>query len=509
MSGVLVKKTAINTCIALASQAIAVIAGLFLPQALMLCYGSSTNGLITSLQQIVSYLTLIEGGLTGSLSFALYKPIADGDKKLVNTILSSARRQYNRIGLFYSIAICALAALYPVVVSGSSYSYGETLMFVLLLGTNGATQILFIGKYKALFMASQRNGLSLAINSLSTAAYSLIIIVAAYAGCPAVIAVAAGAIAYVVRALAFWVSARIFYPDCSFDQKPTYQFKQQGDVFAQQIMAMLILNSPVIILTVLQCPLEEVSVYTTFNLVLQSVFLIFYSIENSVTSSLGAVIASGDKRRLQIALDRFYSTYFFLWTVFFSCMFALFLPFIQSYTVGVEDVEYVRTAEIMICSLVGAVWTLRNMQTLALTAAGKYVEMRRGFIVETVATILLCTVGYLVLGLAGLLAGRFIVSSWRFFELSITTYKELINYPLRNIGIRIGVSAVAIAVFNLIFDCATRQIVFSSLWTWVAVAAASLPIAALITILLYFPVDGKQWISAARSFVYKRGNRLG
>ena len=108
MSGVLVKKTAINTCIALASQAIAVIAGLFLPQALMLCYGSSTNGLITSLQQIVSYLTLIEGGLTGSLSFALYKPIADGDKKLVNTILSSARRQYNRIGLFYSIAICSL-----------------------------------------------------------------------------------------------------------------------------------------------------------------------------------------------------------------------------------------------------------------------------------------------------------------------------------------------------------------------------------------------------------------
>ena len=190
-------------------------------------------------------------------------------------------------------------------------------------------------------------------------------------------------------------------------------------------------------------------------------------------------------------------------------MFALFLPFIQSYTVGVEDVEYVRTAEIMICSLVGAVWTLRNMQTLALTAAGKYVEMRQGFIFETVATILLCTAGYLVLGLAGLLAGRFFVSSWRFFDLSITTYKELIKYPLRNIAIRIGISAAAIVAFNLIFDCVTRQIVFNSLWIWIAVAAASLPVAALVAILLYLPLDGKRWISSARSFLYKRGNRLG
>lgn len=509
MGGVLVKKTAFNTCVAMVSQAIAVIVGLFLPQALMLCYGSSTNGLITSLQQIVAYLTLVEGGLTGSLSFALYKPIADGDRNLVNAILSSARRQYNRIGLVYSIALCALAVLYPAVVNDSSYSYGETLMFVLLLGTNGATQILFIGKYKALFMASQRNGLSLAINSLSTAAYSVIIIVAAYAGCPAVIAVAAGAIAYVIRAFAYWLSARIFYPDCSFGQKSAYQFKQQGDVFAQQIMAMLILNSPVIILTVLQCPLEEVSVYTTFNLVLQSVFLVFYSIENSVTSSFGAVIASGDQRRLQIALDRFYSTYFLIWAVFFSCMFALFLPFIQSYTVGVEDVEYVRAVEITICALVAAAWTLRNMQTLALTAAGKYVEMRRGFIVETVATILLCTVGYLVLGLAGLLAGRFLAASWRFIDLSIITCKELIKYPMRNIGVRIGVSAAVIVVFNLIFDCATHQIVFNSLWVWAAVAAVSLPVASLIAILFYLPLDGQQLVSAARSFVCKQGNRHG
>ena len=190
-------------------------------------------------------------------------------------------------------------------------------------------------------------------------------------------------------------------------------------------------------------------------------------------------------------------------------MFALFLPFIQSYTVGVEDVEYVRAAEITICALVAAAWTLRNMQTLALTAAGKYVEMRRGFIVETVATVLLCTVGYFVLGLAGLLTGRFLAASWRFIDLSIITCKELIKYPMRNIGVRIGVSAAVIVVFNLIFDCATHQIVFNSLWVWAAVAAVSLPVASLIAILLYLPLDGRQLVSAARSFVCKQGNRHG
>lgn len=507
MSDTLVKKTAFNTCVAIASQAIAVIVGLFLPQALMLCYGSPTNGLITSLQQIVSYLTLIEGGLTGSLSFALYKPMAKGDQNLINTILSSARKQYNRIGLVFLIALCVLAVLYPVVVNGSPYSYGETLLFVLLLGVNGATQVLFIGKYKALFMASQRNGLSLAINSLSTAAYSLIIIVAAYAGCPAIFAVAAGASAYVLRAFAYWLSARVIYPDCSFNQNATYRFKQQGDVFAQQIMAMLILNSPVIILTVLQCPLDEISVYTTYNLVLQSVFLVFYSIENSVTSSFGAVIASGDLRRLRGALDKFYSTYFFIWTIFFSCVFALFLPFIQSYTVGMGDVEYVRVAEITICALIGAAWTLRNMQTLALTAAGKYSEMRRGFIVETVVTVFFCTFGYLLWGLVGLLVGRLVGASWRFFDLSTTSCREVLEYPAGRIGIRIVVAAAAILVFNLGFTYATTQIVFDSLWVWLLVAAASLLGSSLIATALYFPMEWRNWVPAVKSFVGKRGSK--
>ena len=57
------KQSIINIVLSLLSQIVTVMVGMLLPRALMVNYGSETNGLITSMQQVINYLTLIEGGL--------------------------------------------------------------------------------------------------------------------------------------------------------------------------------------------------------------------------------------------------------------------------------------------------------------------------------------------------------------------------------------------------------------------------------------------------------------
>ena len=64
-------RSLINIGLSLISQLITVIVGMLLPRALMINYGSATNGLITSLQQMISYLTLIEGGLLSTVAVSL------------------------------------------------------------------------------------------------------------------------------------------------------------------------------------------------------------------------------------------------------------------------------------------------------------------------------------------------------------------------------------------------------------------------------------------------------
>ncbi len=94
-----------NTCLAMISQIMIIIVGFFLSQVLIKNYGSETNGLISSLQQIIAYFTLAEAGLLGTTTFALYKPLAENNLYEVKRILAAAKKFYHSAGIIYFILL--------------------------------------------------------------------------------------------------------------------------------------------------------------------------------------------------------------------------------------------------------------------------------------------------------------------------------------------------------------------------------------------------------------------
>ena len=59
------KVTLINIISSLTLQVVTVISGFIIPKIILTNFGSSVNGLVSSLNQFLSYITLIEGGITG------------------------------------------------------------------------------------------------------------------------------------------------------------------------------------------------------------------------------------------------------------------------------------------------------------------------------------------------------------------------------------------------------------------------------------------------------------
>jgi hypothetical protein len=57
-----------NTISAIVLQIVNLIVNLILPQVMIRVYGSSVNGLFTSIRQIISCFNLTEAGLTGAAS---------------------------------------------------------------------------------------------------------------------------------------------------------------------------------------------------------------------------------------------------------------------------------------------------------------------------------------------------------------------------------------------------------------------------------------------------------
>ena len=56
-------------------QIATIVSGFILPRQLLIGFGSETNGLVASLNQFLNYVTLLEGGVSGVATAALYKTL--------------------------------------------------------------------------------------------------------------------------------------------------------------------------------------------------------------------------------------------------------------------------------------------------------------------------------------------------------------------------------------------------------------------------------------------------
>lgn len=440
-----------NTIIALISEIVVTGIGFLFPRAIILNYGSEANGLITSLQQFIQYFMLLDSGLSGAAVFALYKPLAENDYTTIARILYSTKRMYTKIGSGFIGCIIVGACFYPFFIAETGYSKLTVAALFCLTGFNGATQLLFIGKFKVLLNASQNNRYISIINSMSTCLYSILIIIASYCKLPLLVAVGLGTVGYFVRAISFLVVTHKLFPEYNYKYcENTYVFENQKEVFVQQILSLLILNSSMVILSFTKTNMAEISVFTVYNMVLTAIFMVTNAVNTGISASFGDLIARKDLERLKKVYMEYEVLFQIFWTVIFSCVVVLYQPFIRLYTSDFTDAQYVRPSLCVLFSVLGAIWVIRNQQSVLIVAAGKFKEIQKGSIFEAVLTIVLSLVGLYLLGIQGLLLGRILSALFRAVDFIRYGNKEVIKIAPRFTG---GQIILSICVILAVYGC--------------------------------------------------------
>ena len=481
------KRSITNVAMALLSQILTTLIGMLLPRALMINYGSETNGLITSMQQVISYLTLIDGGILSAVAVSLYKPIAEDDTTLVNKILSSAKQFYRKIGVIFCIALSSVAVIYPRIIAKTQFEYWEIAIMVLLIGVNGATQILFIGKYKALLIASQRNGIVLTINALSTVLYSLILILVSYFKISVIVGLMLAVTSYCARAVAFYLVVRRSFPKYDFnDHNSDIKFPHRKDALIVQILSMLIMNGGVLIMSILKAPMELLSVYSVYNLILSAVFMLMYSVENSVTSALGNLVAKESLMHIQKSYEKFDSAYHILWTWVVGCVAVLTIPFVKVYTKGIQDIQYVLQVESLLFICICALWMLRNQQTLLMTARGNFKDMRNHMSIEAIITIFGGMLLYKKFGLKGILIAKSFATLYSMVCFMEYNYNHILHMGIGQKLKRIFVSIFAIACLKIVAHVLNFGAVGVSIIHWGITASVTAVLAAVIIFVWWY-----------------------
>lgn len=427
-------------------QIIIFLSGIVLPRFFLEEYGSSINGMVTSANQFLTYLSLAEAGVASASAVALYIPLANNDHLRVNSILTAAKQYYYRSGILFSALVLGLTWIYPYLISQQIPSSLARGMLLILAGTT-VIDFFFVGKYRVLLIADQKSYVVAIIEMLGTAFQAVFTIALIYMHEHVLLVKSVGIAVYLFRYIAMYGYVRKKYAYIDFKGIPDFSaIKQKGAALIHQVVGIIVNNTDVVLLTILlgNASLLEVSVYGVYYMVVSAVNTLLNSFSNGLTAGFGDVISKKEESVLKESfMDFEYMYYIVLFTVCVGVGILL-LPFITVYTLHATDAQYIRPVE---AALFTCIVFLQNVRIPSLTivcAAGHFKETQSQAVIEAVLNLGVSLLLIRPLGMAGVLIGT--VCSYLYRTAAVIHYtgknlvKETGKITCRRIGRNLLVS---------------------------------------------------------------------
>lgn len=413
--------TVLNLISGLFLHVINILSGFIIPRLILIGFGSSINGVTNSISQLLTYVALVEMGISNSAVIKLYEPFLGNDYQAVNTIVSEVKRKYNIAGVLYLGIVLLLSFTYPFAIK-DQLPYDICVILFLIIGINGALDYLFIGKYKILLIANQKYYVYNVVRSISVL-FVLISSVILYKHSASITTLKSMLIVFhIVEAILISAYCKHFYPQIDYKDNKRVRFDQQRSALIVQLATVVTYNTDLITLTFFagENSLVEVSVYSvymlTYSVIVNSLLVIY----NSFYPAFGKQIAQHNSEELLRKFDMYEYIYQIVLAVVYSVYAVSFHPFVRIYTSGVNDGNYNRFYTIILFWFAAYTAQIKDSSYIFINAAGKYKETCRFHVWEAVINISISIILVGRYGMFGVLIGTII--SHIYFDIMISKY---------------------------------------------------------------------------------------
>ena len=126
------QKSIINILVGMLLQITVMLCGFFVKNLFIEAYGSTVNGLVGAVDQIMSSLAIVEGGISAASVAMLYEPLQNRDNKRVEDILESSRIFFQKSGILYVLLVGFVVIFYPYLVA-NQVPISEVRLLILIL----------------------------------------------------------------------------------------------------------------------------------------------------------------------------------------------------------------------------------------------------------------------------------------------------------------------------------------------------------------------------------------
>ena len=414
-----------NIVTSLLLQVIAIVYGFIVPKIIIDSFGSNINGLVVSITQFLSYITLLESGFGPVVKAVLYKPIANKDQKAIENILKTAEKFFRVIAFIFVFYIIVLSFVYPFIVS-NDYNWLFTASLIVIIGFSTFSEYFFGMTYRIFLQAKQKTYIISIIQIITYILSIIAIVLLAKMGAGIHIIKLAGSLLFLVRPILQNLYVRRKYDISLKDCDGQYHLKQKWDGLAQHIAAVIHGKTDIVVLTIFSS-LTEVSVYSVYYLVIKGIKSLIQSLAEGIDAAFGDMIAKEEKNNLNMKFSIYEVCFNTINTIVFTSTMLLATSFISVYTKGITDADYVRPLFGYLIVISEYIWGIRLPYSSLTRAAGHFRETRVGAWVECVTNIVISIVLVNWLGIVGVAIGTIVAMTIRTIEFVYHTNKYILE----------------------------------------------------------------------------------
>lgn len=418
------KKAVINTMTSIIAEIVSIICGLILPRLILGAFGSSYNGITSSITQFLSCIVLLRAGVGSVTRAALYNPLAQKDRNEISGIVNATAIFMKKVALIYVGALLVFACIYPLFVRDSfDWIFSATL--VLIIGSSTFVDNYFGIAYQMLLQADQKNYINTIPQIITTILNTIVAAILIYCGAGIHFVKLGSALVYFIRPLFLSYYVKKKYKINSSVTPNNSAISQRWDAFAQQAAAFVNNNTDIIVLTMF-ADIKEVSVYTVYYMVANGLYKVEQTFTDSIEAAFGNMLAKKENKTLQ---DNFRIVEYLVFTsaaFLFICGATLIVPFAKVYTLGISDVSYERPLFGVLMCINQFLFCIRLPYHMLVDAAGHFKQTRNGAIFEAFLNVIVSVTLVIKFGLIGVAIGTFCALLFRTLQYSIYASKNIL-----------------------------------------------------------------------------------
>lgn len=419
------QKLMLNAMGAAIYQIVNAICGIIIPRFLLLAYGSSLNGLVSSITQFLSSLAVVEAGLALAAQQSMYKPLAEKNYKKLSKIVSATRICYNHVGILFTSLTAVLAFIYPVVTEKTSLSYLETVILVFVLSANYVLSFFIISKYQALFQADQKVYVISLSKAIARIVNALIIILLSSNNVNIVLMRTIALLSLFVQTFIIWGYAKKNYAHIDYYAKPDFSaLNQRWDAMFLQILGSVTVSAPAIILTFVST-LDQVSIYSIYNMVFAALMGILGIFINGINASFGSLLQSASREKVKIIYAEFENLYYVFISIVYLTTMIMITPFIRIYTNGISDTNYLLPGLGILFTANAVAYNIKTPQGMMVQAAGLFRKTRLQNILQAAILLIAGVILGKFWGIYGMLIASILSNGYRCIDLAIFIPKNV------------------------------------------------------------------------------------